>query len=381
MIFHWKSLLDLVYFGAAAWMQWKLVAWLPDALGYPALGRLPSRLRRLWVVSAVWLGLSSAYGVLLGFSWMPKWGWADWVRGIAMLWAIVTGGLFAGVGLLRRVPAFSPSRRRFLVGTAMAAPAVIVGAGSLGERHRIRVVENETAFPNLPADLDGLRIVQLSDIHLGPFLEESELRRAVAMANELRPHLALVTGDLITARADRLSDCLRALAGLQAEAGVLGCLGNHEIMARCQGRCKEEGARLGIEFLRREARLLRFGGAVLNVAGVDYQRMWRPYLVGAGELRAPGAFNLLLSHNPDVFPVAARQGWDLTLAGHTHGGQVTLGILQQYVNIARVFTQYVYGLYYEGASALYVNRGIGTVAVPARIGAPPEIALIRLCAT
>ncbi len=377
----WKRLVDLAYFSGAIWLQWKLVTWLPGALAFRDARRFRDRLIQIWRISAVWLGLSAAYAVLLAFPRMPKWEWADWARGLAMLWGLVTGGLCAVVWLLRRPRGFDPSRRRILVAGAAAVPALVAGAGAVLERNRFGVVERRIVLPNLPPGLDGLRIVQLTDIHLGPFLEEGDLRRVVAMANELRPHLAVVTGDLITGRADRLSDCLRILAGLQADAGVYGCLGNHEMVARCERRAKREGAALGIEFLRQEARRVRLGGSSLNLAGVDYQRMWRPYLAGAEALLEPGGFNLLLSHNPDVFPVAAGQGWDLTLAGHTHGGQLTLGILQQYINVARLFTDYVYGLYRRGPAAIYVSRGIGTVAVPARFGAPPEIALIQLCAT
>jgi predicted MPP superfamily phosphohydrolase len=87
---------------------------------------------------------------------------------------------------------------------------------------------------------------------------------------------------------------------------------------------------------------------------------------------------LLLQHNPDVFPVAARQGYNLLLAGHTHGGQVRVEILDQSINPARFFTPYVYGLYRQGNAASYVTRGIGTIGIPARIGAPPEISLLRL---
>ena len=95
----------------------------------------------------------------------------------------------------------------------------------------------------------------------------------------------------------------------------------------------------------------------------------------------PGATNVLLSHNPDVFPVAASQGFDLTISGHTHGGQVNFEILEQGVNIARFFTPYVYGHYVHDDRSLFVTRGIGTVGAPARLGAPPEVALIRLCAS
>jgi hypothetical protein len=141
-----------------------------------------------------------------------------------------------------------------------------------------------------------------------------------------------------------------------------------------------EGARLGIAFLRSQTRQLRFGNAVMNIAGVDYQTMSAQphYLRGAENLIAPNALNLLLSHNPDVFPVAAQQGWDLTLAGHTHGGQVTVEILHHNINLARFYTPYVYGHYRSGKSSIYVTRGIGTIGMPARLGAPPEIAVLRL---
>jgi hypothetical protein len=92
----------------------------------------------------------------------------------------------------------------------------------------------------------------------------------------------------------------------------------------------------------------------------------------------PGACNVLLSHNPDVFPVAAQQGYNLLLAGHTHGGQVTVEILDRSINPARFVTPFVYGLYRSGAASAYVTRGLGTIVIPARIGAPPEISLLRL---
>jgi uncharacterized protein len=278
-------------------------------------------------------------------------------------------------------PTFDPSRRRLLntTGSALlAAPFAVVAYGSLIERLDFHVREVEIPVPNLPDGLDGLRLLHLSDIHLSAFLSEKDLARVIDSANELRPHLALVTGDLITAAGDPLETCLRQLARLRADAGILGCMGNHESYAMAEDFTERTGARLGIPFLRGRAQPLRFGGAVLNVAGVDYQHSDRSYLPSAGRLVLPGAYNLLLSHNPDVFPVAAEQGYDLTLAGHTHGGQVTVEILHQSINAARFSTPYVYGLYRRGAAVEYVTRGIGTIGVPVRFGAPPEIVLLRL---
>jgi predicted MPP superfamily phosphohydrolase len=199
------------------------------------------------------------------------------------------------------------------------------------------------------------------------------------MANETRAHLALVTGDLITTFRDPLDDCLDILAQLRADAGVFGCMGNHEIYANAEAYVEREGARRGMLFLRSAAAPLRFGNAVLNLVGVDYQRLRRRYLVGAEKLVVPGALNVLLSHNPDVFPVAARQGYDLTIAGHTHGGQIRVELLSADLNPGRFFTPYVDGVYRRGPASIVVSRGIGTIAVPARLGAPPEVSLVRLC--
>jgi hypothetical protein len=260
------------------------------------------------------------------------------------------------------------------------APVAATAFGII-TRNRFQVSEVHIPVPNLAKDLDGLKIVQLSDIHLSPFLSERELARAIDMANETRAQIALVTGDLITRRGDPLDACLGQLARLRADAGVFGCLGNHEIYTESEDYVTVQGRRLGIEFLRQEARGLRFSGAAINIAGVDYQRKRYPYLKGAEKLVAPGTLNILLSHNPDVFPVAARQGFDVTIAGHTHGGQVDFELLHQHMNVARYFTPYVRGLYREGKSFVYVSSGLGTIGVPVRIGAPPEISLVRLCAT
>ena len=278
---------------------------------------------------------------------------------------------------------FNPGRRRALNAAGnvlMAAPFVVMGYGAMVERLGFRVRELDVPLPGLPLDLDGLRILQISDIHLSAFLHESDLARVIDMTLDLRPHVAVVTGDLISSRGDPLDACIRQLARVKSDAGTFGCMGNHERYAGVERYAAEAGARAGIRFLRGEAQTLRFGNSVLNLAGVDYQSLADRghYLRGAERLVVPGAANVLLSHNPDVFPVAARQGYNLLLAGHTHGGQVTVEILDQSINPARFFTPYVYGLFRAGRSAAYVTRGIGTIGIPARIGAPPEISVLRL---
>jgi predicted MPP superfamily phosphohydrolase len=313
--------------------------------------------------------------------------WGSWIRGGAIVWALLSMGIFPAWFLIRCLPKpetiSNLPRRRFLQfarATLIGVPTAALGYGVFVQRKQFRLREVELRLPNLPKELDGLRMVQLSDIHLSPFLSRRDLEWNVDMANETRAHIALVTGDLITTRRDPVDDCIERLSRLRSDAGTFGCLGNHEVYAGVQGYAACQGARRGIRFLRRQFEDLRFGGSTLRLTGVDYQKMGGPYLTGAEKFVDPAAFNILLSHNPDVFPVAARQGYQLTISGHTHGGQIDIEILHQDLSFARFFTPYVYGEYRLGSSSVYVTRGIGTVGLPARLGAPPEVALIRLCA-
>jgi hypothetical protein len=252
--------------------------------------------------------------------------------------------------------------------------------GILVERTDFRLVEVPLEIAGLASGLDGLRIVQVSDIHLGPFLSEREFSRAIGMANETRANLAIFTGDLITSTGDPVDACIRQIARLKADAGVFGCLGNHEAYTGIEDYVSSQSAKAGVTFLRGENRVLQFGGARVNLAGIDYRPLEarRNYLPDAQALRRPGMLNVLLSHNPDVIPTAAKNGFDVTLAGHTHGGQVTVEYFRRNLNIVRFLTPYVAGLYQCGSSLGYVNRGIGTLGLPMRLGAPPEITLFRL---
>jgi predicted MPP superfamily phosphohydrolase len=326
--------------------------------------------------------LLRAHGVARHF---PGW-WISWGTGLALVWAMLSlcwlAGCFALWIASRVGSGHSPARRNFFrtaYAAVFVAPPAALAYGVFIERHQLHLREQRLEIPNLAPELDGLRLVQLTDIHLSPFLSRAELRRAVDMANETRAHVALVTGDLVSTFRDPVDDCLDILAHVRADAGIFGCMGNHEIYAGVEDHVEREGARRGMRFLRSAAAPLRFGTAVLNLAGVDYQRRGRRYLAGSERLVVPGALNVLLSHNPDVFPVAARQGYDVTISGHTHGGQVRVELLSADLNPGRFFTPYVDGVYRIGPASIFVSRGIGTIALPARLGAPPEVALVRLC--
>jgi predicted MPP superfamily phosphohydrolase len=305
--------------------------------------------------------------------------------GTLVLWSWILTGTAAAVWLRSRIPEprFQPDRRAWLTASTMAlcaAPAVVLSTGIL-TRKNFDVREVDLKFKDLAKDLRGLRLVQISDIHMGDFYSAGDLARAVGAANELRADLVFVTGDLITTKWDPLDACLQELSKLRASSGIWGCLGNHEMHARVENYTTAKALEFDIRFLRHQAALLTFGQSRINLVGVDHQRREAPYLQHVEDLVTPGVFNLLLSHNPDVFPVAARKGVRLTLAGHTHGGQINLAIAGANLNIADLVTPYTKGFYELADSSLYVNSGLGTIGVPVRLGAPPEITLIRLCDT
>lgn len=307
------------------------------------------------------------------------------VSAVHLAFMCVALGLMCAVlyFLARRPMRHDPSRRSLLASTApalAAVPAVLGGAAFISARSAPRLDTVDVRVPGLPEDLDGLRIVQVSDFHYGAYFGRRDAERAIALANETKAHLAVVTGDLITFGDDDLAEITRIVSGLKSDAGILGCQGNHEKNAGVADLAGSLAARHGIRMLRQSAETLRFGNARLRVTGVDYLPLRQPLPPVAAGLREDGAFNLLLCHNPGNFPSARDMGFDLMLAGHTHGGQINLEIARANLNIALVYTPYVRGLYTEGGRSVYVSSGLGTVAAPVRLGAPPEVSLIRLCA-
>jgi len=298
-------------------------------------------------------------------------------------------------------------RRRFVQAATALAGAIPFGVGAYGfliGRHDYRVHQVDLPVSGLPQELDGLRIAQLSDIHIGSYMSAAEVRRAVGLANELKPHLSVVTGDFVTGPNDPLESCISELARLQAPLGVWGCNGNHEIYAKAQERSADLFADHGMKLLRQENAEIGWRGAKFNLIGVDYQLARNFHgrrlimLARTGALVRRDIPNILLSHNPNSFPRAAELGIELMLTGHTHGGQVRVEILDHDFSPAHFMTPYVAGLYKRPlgcdsalgdqevstatsaapAALVYVNRGLGTIGAPVRLGVPPEISLLTL---
>jgi predicted MPP superfamily phosphohydrolase len=310
-----------------------------------------------------------------------------------------------------------PSRRYFFKTTtalAGAGPFLTAMYGFAAERLDYQVHRVEIPMPNLPAGLEGMKIVQISDIHLSSYMPRLQVRRAVNMANDLGADLALVTGDFITGAGDPIADCIDEVRGLRAPLGVWGCNGNHEIYARAEDTAQILFAQAGMKLLRSENAQLTFNGSSFNLIGVDYQRERTnggrkvQMLQNVEPLVRRDMPNFLMSHNPNSFNRAAEMGIELTLAGHTHGGQIQVEILDHRLSPARFITDYVAGLYHRpmfapapndrasngsafetnhgslfpnrssALASIYVNRGLGTVGAPVRLGVPPEITLLTL---
>jgi predicted MPP superfamily phosphohydrolase len=282
-----------------------------------------------------------------------------------------------------------PERRHFLERTAtlaVASPFVAGAYGLLYGRLNLETTEQPIRLARLPKAFDGFRIAQLSDIHIGPFMPAEEIKRYVAIANALKPDLIVLTGDFVTFDPKTQYAVVEALSAARAPYGVYGCLGNHDAWAGVQDSITALFRQAGVRILRGESVPLTSHGESINLIGVDFQS---PHQFGPSPavtnllgnitgLVERDRVNILLSHNPDTFDRAAELGIDLSMAGHTHGGQVALEFISPEIAPSRLVTPYVAGMFEKPGSRLYVNRGIGTIFVPIRLGAPPEITVYKL---
>jgi predicted MPP superfamily phosphohydrolase len=287
--------------------------------------------------------------------------------------------------LQRGVPVLdppSPDRRRFLQQTFVAVsatPFLATGYGLLYGRLDVEVTRLRIRLAGLPAAFEGFRIAQLSDFHISPFLTANEIRRCVTITNRLKPDLIVMTGDFVAWDPEAEGEVVQALSGLRAPCGVFGCLGNHETETQTEDSITRLFAAQNVRILRQEHAPIRLCGETLNLIGVDDSLL---RLRGVESLMMSDTVNILLSHDPDNFDRAAQLGIDLTLAGHTHGGQLSLEFLRRGLCLSRFETPYVSGWYEKpSGQQLYVNRGIGTTGFPIRLGARPEITVLELSRT
>jgi len=269
-----------------------------------------------------------------------------------------------------------------------AAPFVAGTYGLLYGRLNLETTHQRIRLQRLPKAFEGFRIVQLSDFHISPFMSAEEIRKYVAIANQERGDLVVLTGDFLTYARATQGAVVQAVSALKAPFGVLGCLGNHEYMTETEESITRLLAEAQIRILRQERVAIQSNGEALNLIGIDYEQARHStdheghlvdrYMEGNEKLVMPGMVNVLLNHNPNAFDRAAELGIDLMLTGHTHGGQLSLELLHRGLCLSRFVTPYVSGWYEKAGTQLYVNRGIGTISPSIRLGARPEITVFEL---
>jgi hypothetical protein len=257
----------------------------------------------------------------------------------------------------------------------LAAGLAQAARAALAEPYLLTVERRAIGLRRLPPALDGLRVAQLSDLHHSPFTGREQIERAIATANSLEPDIIALTGDYVSHERSFAAPCAEMLGKLKARYGVFAVLGNHDHWTDAPlitDLFRAEGIRVLInEGFRFDA-----GGGSFWLAGVDDTMVGLEDLPRALAGSRPDEMKLVLAHNPVILRRAARVGVDLVLSGHTHGGQVTLR--SEKSASGRPRRRILRGLARRGDTQIYVSRGLGTVVLPVRYGAPPEVSLLEL---
>lgn len=346
------------------------------------------------------LALDKTGSTLLGFGLLTSWALMPlsiFIRGVPRRWADLIAwagyllmGLFSSLLiltllrdlLLATLALFALLTPKLSYDSALAVTLLalaITAIGLINARRLARVVEVDIPLKDLPPELEGFSIAQLSDIHVGPTIKRAYLQAIVERVNALEPDLIAITGDVVDGSVEHLAAHTEPLPDLQARYGTYLVTGNHEYYSGASD-WTEEFRRLGLEVLLNEHVTVDHQGATLLVAGVtdfsaghfDENQRSDPHkaLAGAPDHATP---RVLLAHQPRSAPAAADAGFHLQLSGHTHGGQFWPWNL--FVPMQQPF---VAGLDRLRDLWIYTSRGTGYWGPPKRFGAPSEITLIRL---
>ncbi|MDG2150502.1 MAG: metallophosphoesterase [Planctomycetota bacterium] len=261
----------------------------------------------------------------------------------------------------------------------------VVWPGKRAYRHYLshgglELTEEDVPVANLPPGLDGLRVVQISDLHAGPFLDRKSLDGVLDLVRASRPDVLVITGDFITKSADDMHELGSVFMEMPAALGKFAVFGNHDYHERREGELVAALRRQGVTVLRNASVALAHRGAVLRLVGLeDIEEGRKVDLEAALKDRADqdGA-TVLLCHHPDVSSRLPKGVFDLVLSGHTHGGQVRVP------GAWRVWSRWL-PEHLDGTRPLpgrrglmHVNRGLGVLVLPVRIGARPQVSCLTL---
>lgn len=359
--------LTLILGGVYAYLAWRLTSGvLPGlALGVPFL--------LIWLVPVIyWVGERESGGLadeLVHFASYASMGWLNFAFFLSLardvLQLAAASLSFQGFHALLRDS--GPT-------AVVAGSFIALSVGSLAALRGPRVREVEIPLEGLDPALEGMRIVQITDLHIGPTIRAGYVRRVVRAANALKPDLFALTGDFVDGPLARLAGHVAPLADLRPAGRAFFVPGNHEYYSGAPLWIDHFRA-LGFRVLLNEHALVPIRGAPVLVGGVvdpAGREAPRPDLAARGGDAA--ALRLLLAHNPKLAPLGAAAGFDLQLSGHTHAGQFFPWTLA----VRLVHAPHVAGLSRSGRMRVYVSAGTGTWGPPVRFGSQPELTLIRL---
>jgi predicted MPP superfamily phosphohydrolase len=297
---------------------------------------------------------------------------------LLMAWAGIAGFLigtpFGAAIAIGRMAALA-------VAAVFSAAAV---AGYIGSR-QLRIKPLDAVFPDLPAGLDGLRIVQVSDLHVGPHTSRRHLARVARAVRDARPDVIAITGDQVDDYAGDVVPFAEAFADLTAPLGVFAVAGNHDVYAgwpHVRGGLEAMGLTVlvndAVEIVRGANRFWIAGtGDPAGSAGpLGRNPEVAPDIARTLARVPPRAFTIALAHNPALWPQLADRGVQLTLSGHTHHGQLSIPHIDW--SLASLFLEHAMGSHRRGNSFLYINPGTNYWGLPLRIGALPEVTVLTL---
>ncbi len=302
------------------------------------------------------------------------------------LWSVVWAGFHAFdlAGFDLSMEPVSRAADLFATGGLISIGGAMAYGYGLGQR-KVWINRFEVAMPGLAPSMNGLRLVQISDIHLGGFTPVSALARYIDRVNGLAPDLIVITGD-ITDGVAHAAETFPVLGRLRARLGVVAILGNHDIYSGAEAVTGLLRRHTGFRVLVDENLRVEDGEAALWIVGLlDRGRDWARGLTECPVFERlyrqvpAGAAVVVLSHRPDLFDHAARLDAPLVLAGHTHGGQLAIPLRGgRTATLARFMTRYPRGTFRRGNSLLHVNLGLGVTGQPVRVATPREITEITL---
>lgn len=272
------------------------------------------------------------------------------------------------------------------IGWSMAlVPFGVAGYGILKTTINPRVHHVSLDLPNFPINLQNFKIVQISDIHAGSYYSTNQFKTIRQTVNMLNPDVVVITGDFVNFRTEELRIIEAELSRIDAKYGVFGCMGNHDHYVNKDKipQFIDRLENLGVKMLVNSNHTIDTGMGFVQIAGVDNTGMTKQdfadfdkAMLGLDESNSI----IMLCHDPNNWEksIVGQRKIELTLAGHTHGGQFGVTVFGKEYSPAGLAYKQVAGLYQLQNQYIYVNRGVGMTGPPFRVGINPEVTLIRL---